>query len=95
MRVNLPSSEDQPPRKIPRQNSRTIQNEEQGTPEAVQEPHNYASTSGLQSHQTLARDTTLTTPQLPQAQQAEAMEHDLNDDNNIPELFKTIANKKV
>ena len=98
MRVNLPLSEDQPPRKISRQNTQIAQNHEQMTFEAMQEPQNNASSSGLQSRQpTLARDTTLTLQQFTQNQQVEPMEqnHELNNDENIPGLFKAIANKQV
>ena len=96
MRVNLPSPEEQPPHKISRQNSQITQNYEQLTTKAMQEPQNKASSSGLQGRQpTPAQDTTLTLPQLAQNQQVEAMEYELNDDENIPELFKAIANKQV
>lgn len=98
MRLNLTLSEDQPPHKISRQNSQIAQNHEQMTFEAMQDTQNHASISGLQIRQPIpAQDTTLTLHQTTQNQQVEPMEQNpkLNEDENIPQLFKAIANKQV
>ena len=94
MRVNLPPTEDQPPRKISRHNSRADQTNAQSTSEARDRPQRYISTRDPQGHETEVHETSFPPHQQPQRQlQAEAMEQ-ANEDN-IPELFKTIANKKI
>ena len=94
MRVNLPPTEDQPPRKISRQNSRSNQVDTQSTTEANHRPHCCTSTRESQDQETEVYETSLPIPQQHQRlRQNETIEQTHED--NIPELFKTIASKKI
>ena len=75
MRVNLPPTEDQQPRKISRQNSRTDQVDVQNPTEADHGPHCCTSARDPQGQETEVYETSFPTSQQPQRQlQAEAME---------------------
>ena len=94
MRVNLPPTEDQPPRKISRQNSRSNQVDTQSTTEANHRPQCCTSTRESQDQETEVYETSLPIPQQHQRlRQNETIEQTHED--NIPELFKTIASKKI
>ena len=94
MRVNLPPTEDQPPRKLSRQNSRTDQAEGQSTADTEHRTHCCTTTRMAQDQGTEVHETTLPISQQPQRlPQSEALEQTNQD--NIPELFKTIANRKI
>ena len=91
MRVNLPPMENQPPRKISRQNSMT---DIQHTTEADHRPHCCTSTHEPQNRENQTQETSFSTSQQPQTPlQTEATNQ--NNDENIPGLFKTIASKKI
>ena len=94
MRVNLPLPEDQPPKKLSRQNSRAGQVESQNTAETGHQARCCTMSHMAQDQETEVHETSLPTPQRPYGPpQSEATEQANQD--NIPELFKTIANRKI
>ena len=94
MRVNLPPAEDEPPRKLSRQSSRA--NKEEGGNMAETSTHTRccSTTQRTQSQET---ETRAATPPIPQQSQREPRNETAEQTNqdNIPELFKTIANRKI
>lgn len=96
MRPNLTLPEDQPPRKLSRSNSQIAQCIGPMTSEVLENPQGNFSTNDLQIRQ----QTRVETPRHQQGtlnQQVETMEQnpELHEDENIPQLFKAIANKQV
>ena len=94
MRVNLPPPEDQPPRKLSRQNSRADQAESQSTAETE-----YRTRCCTMSHMTQDQETEVHETSLPVSQKTyglqQSEETEQTNQDNIPELFKTIANRKI
>ena len=91
MRVNLPPPEDEPPRKLSRQNSKTDKGEGSSTAETDTHTRCCATTRRAHDQDTEVQAATPPNPQ--QSQRNEAAEQTNQD--NIPELFKTIANRKI
>ena len=94
MRVNLPPAEDEPPRKLSRQNSRANKEEGGNMAETSTRTRCCTTTQRTQNQETETQAATPPNPQQSQRGPRNETAEQTNQDN-IPELFKTIANRKI
>ena len=94
MRVNLPPAEDEPPRKLSRQNSKTDKEEGGSMAETSTRTRCCTTNQRTQNQETETQAATPPNPQQSQRGPRNETAEQTNQDN-IPELFKTIANRKI